>query len=256
MDSPNSTANMSTVTNGGSGVGRVDADQPPGPAALQDQGDHAVGGGDRQQVHHRGLDRHGDAAERDEQQQHREQDDPGDQVRDAAGQVGGAVDRRGRRRHRRGPWLRCRRRPPGRWCPAGGAPGPAWPRPAGRCCGTTVRTAVSPAWLSSGGVTDATPGVAVAAARSRVQDRVAAGGKLDGQADGSVGADRRTRRRSASYAWRVMRLGLVVARVREAELHAQERHGQREHRGQADRPPPRTGGAGRARSTAARPGSA
>ena len=51
---------MITGMNGGTGVGGVDPDQLPGPAALGEVGDDAVGGADRQQVHDAGLQRHRD----------------------------------------------------------------------------------------------------------------------------------------------------------------------------------------------------
>ena len=52
-------------------VGAVEPEQPAEPAPLEDGDDDAVGAADRQQVHHRRLQRHGDGPEHDHQQQER-----------------------------------------------------------------------------------------------------------------------------------------------------------------------------------------
>ena len=69
----------------------VQPDQLGAPAPLEHRDEHAVGGGDRQQVHERGLERDEDRPEHDHQQQERHRHDGGDEQRQAAGDAVGQV---------------------------------------------------------------------------------------------------------------------------------------------------------------------
>ena len=148
---------MITGMNGGTGVAVSMPDQLPGPAALREQRDDAVGGADREQVQDRGLQRDGDRAEGDEQQQQREADDDADEQRQPRARRLRLVDGL-------------------RGAPADqdvGAEAPvAQPRSmssvAGSCgevVGLARISAVSPAGLSTGGATDAMPGSPSSTAR-------------------------------------------------------------------------------------------
>ena len=66
----------------------VDADAGRAPPLLEHEHDDAVGGADREQVHHRGLDRHEDRAEHDHQQDERQADDTADEQREPAQRSG------------------------------------------------------------------------------------------------------------------------------------------------------------------------
>ncbi|MEH3054619.1 MAG: hypothetical protein PGN13_11545 [Patulibacter minatonensis] len=63
----------------------MDPDELADRAALGDRGHHAVRREDRQQVQHRGLDRHEDRAEGDEEQEAREPGHPEEQERESVG---------------------------------------------------------------------------------------------------------------------------------------------------------------------------
>jgi hypothetical protein len=88
---------MRTGTKAGSGVGLSIPTSCPAHPPLQDERDDAVGGGDRHEVEQGSLGRDGDAAERDEQQEQADADDHRQQERDAAHDVGVAVQGRGGR---------------------------------------------------------------------------------------------------------------------------------------------------------------
>ena len=62
-------------------VGGADAEQTLAEAVLEDEHEHAVGGGDREQVEQDRLDRDHDRAERDQHQQEREEEDERDDGR-------------------------------------------------------------------------------------------------------------------------------------------------------------------------------
>ena len=62
------------------------------PAVLEDRGQHAVGGADREHVHHRRLQRDHHRAEREHQQQEAERDHDHDLERQLARDVRGEVD--------------------------------------------------------------------------------------------------------------------------------------------------------------------
>src|SRR4051794_32722155 len=70
----------------------VEPDQFGSPAELEDGGDDAVGGGDRDQVHRRGLDRHQQRAEGDQQDDEAEGDDDRDHQRQLVGDLRRQVD--------------------------------------------------------------------------------------------------------------------------------------------------------------------
>ena len=60
---------------------RLEAEDRLGPRVLEDEHEHAVGRGNREQVEHDRLERHHDRAERDEQEEKREQEHEADHVR-------------------------------------------------------------------------------------------------------------------------------------------------------------------------------
>ena len=62
----------------------VQPDELVAPTPLEHRDEHAVGGGDRQQVHEGGLERDEDRAEHDHQQQERHRHDGGDEDRQPA----------------------------------------------------------------------------------------------------------------------------------------------------------------------------
>ena len=66
-------------------------------ALLEDRGEDAVGGADRQQVHERGLQRRDHRAERDQQQQHAQADDDRDDQRQPLADQVGEVEQLGGR---------------------------------------------------------------------------------------------------------------------------------------------------------------
>ena len=70
----------------------VEADQLRAPAELEDRGHHPVGGGDREQVHRRRLDRHQQRAEGEQQDDEAERDDDRDHLRQLVADLGGEVD--------------------------------------------------------------------------------------------------------------------------------------------------------------------
>ena len=70
----------------------VEPDQLEADALLEDQDQHPVGGGDREQVHQPGGERHDDRAERDHQQQEAERDDDRDHERQLLADLVGEVD--------------------------------------------------------------------------------------------------------------------------------------------------------------------
>ena len=63
---------------------RVEVEQALAPAPLEERDDHAVGGGDREQVEEDRLDRDHDRAERDEQEPEGEQEDEAEDDRHRA----------------------------------------------------------------------------------------------------------------------------------------------------------------------------
>ena len=69
-----------------------DAEEVGAPAPLEHGDHHAVGGGDRQDVHDDGLERHQDRAEHDHQQQERQRQHGAEEDEDAAAEVVGEVD--------------------------------------------------------------------------------------------------------------------------------------------------------------------
>src|SRR5262249_38051289 len=69
----------------------VEADQAVQPAPLEYRGQHAVGGADRQQVHHRGLDRDHHGAEGEQQQHEAERDHDQDLQQQLAGDDRGQI---------------------------------------------------------------------------------------------------------------------------------------------------------------------
>ncbi len=109
----------------------VEADRGGAVALLEDRGEDAVGGADRQQVHERRLERGDHGAERDQQQQHAQADDDRDDQRQALGRSGRRGRAAGRWSRRRGR----RRRSPGCTCVADR-------RRRGRCVASDARRAL------------------------------------------------------------------------------------------------------------------
>src|SRR6188472_464208 len=70
----------------------VEPDQRGTPAELEDSGDDAVGGGDRDQVHRRRLDRHQQRAEGEQQDDEAEADDDRDHQRQLVADLGREID--------------------------------------------------------------------------------------------------------------------------------------------------------------------
>ena len=84
-------ANSIIGTNGSIGA-PFDAEQAAAPAPLEHGDDDAVGGADREQVHDHRLERHEQRPEHDHQQQERQAQHGGEEVRQRVGQVVGEVD--------------------------------------------------------------------------------------------------------------------------------------------------------------------